>query len=173
MLSIGHYKNFLTLIVTVCILLTVELLQSKISSSQVSDQIQQLGTGNSIDKIDSINFGEQENNIDNQEIENQYIDYDIPSVSSLDNYIFTPVNTENDFGFNMSFGINTLKNSNMTVYLGVIFQPGRTNSHKARMELLKKRTDFLGVQEQIAKVKLEILRQKITEAEAYLQKLEK
>ncbi|TBR56638.1 hypothetical protein BLD44_010955 [Mastigocladus laminosus UU774] len=140
------------------------------AQANTQNQDQQLGTGNSING--NVTFGSQLQKINRQEIENQYLNFDKLNTLPLDEPIFTPINTENDFGFNMSFGINTLDTSNTTIYLGFIFQPGRTYSHKTRMEYLKKRTELLEVQEQIAKTQLQILQQQIAEAEARLQRLE-
>ncbi len=53
------------------------------------------------------------------------------------------MNTENDFGFNISAGVNTVDANNVTVYIGFIFQPGRTNSHKIRMQKIIKETELL------------------------------
>ncbi len=85
--------------------------------------------------------------------------------------INTPVNTENDFGFNMSVGVNTLDASNVTVYFGLIYQPGRTDSHNTRMDHLKKETEILEVQRQIAEAQLQQLHQQIAEQEIRLQRL--
>ncbi len=85
--------------------------------------------------------------------------------------INTPINTENDFGFNMSVGVNTLNASNVTVYFGLIYQPGQTDSHNTRMDRLKKETEILEVQRQIAEAQLQHLHQKIAEQEIRLQRL--
>ena len=69
----------------------------------------------------------------------------------------SPPNTENNFGFNLSVGVNQSK---ATVYLGVIFQPGRTNAHQTRMQYLEKQIEFLEVQTQVAEAKLIQLQRK-------------
>jgi hypothetical protein len=70
-------------------------------------------------------------------------DVNVPNIYPLQNLPNAYVNTENDFGMNLSAGVNTLDSSNVTVYLGLIFQPGRTASHKARMKRLQKETELL------------------------------
>ncbi|MCJ8280796.1 MAG: hypothetical protein MJK14_13135 [Rivularia sp. ALOHA_DT_140] len=45
--------------------------------------------------------------------------------------------------------INTLDASNVTVYLGVIFQAGRTEDYKLRMYCLRKETEILETQKKI------------------------
>jgi hypothetical protein len=84
------------------------------------------------------------NLIDNRPVQNANV-INIPSttISPLQNSLITPVNTENDFGFNASLGINTLDSANTTVFLGVIFQPGRTDDHNTRMAKIRKETEVL------------------------------
>ncbi len=108
-----------------------------------------------------------QNNVQNTNIN----EFNVPNYP-LDNPIYTPANTENDWGFNMSVGLNTLDSSNVTVYLGVIYQPGRSNSHQIRMERLKKETQLLEVQQQIAEAQLQQIQQQISEAERQLQQLQ-
>lgn len=108
-----------------------------------------------------------QNNAQNSNIN----EFKVPNIYPLDTPIYTPPNPENDFGFNMSVGVNTLDASNVTLYFGLIFQPGRTNSHNLRMERLQKETELLDTQKQIAEAELQLLRQQITEAEIKLQNL--
>ncbi|HBE19983.1 MAG TPA: hypothetical protein DEG17_02460 [Cyanobacteria bacterium UBA11149] len=116
-----------------------------------------------------------QNNAQNSNIN----EFNIPNIYPLDNPINTPVNTENDFGFNMSVGVNTLDASNVTVYFGVIYQPGRTNSHRVRMnylnqqtELIEKQTELLESQRQIAETRLQLLQNELKETESRLQRLQ-
>ncbi|NES23074.1 MAG: hypothetical protein F6K41_30185 [Symploca sp. SIO3E6] len=106
-----------------------------------------------------------QNNAQNSNIN----EFNFPNIYPLDNPIHTPVNTENDFGFNLSLGMNTLDASNVTLYLGIIYQPGRTRSHQTRMNRLSKETELLEAQRQIAEAQLQLLQQQITEAEIRLQ----
>ena len=109
-----------------------------------------------------------QNNAQNSNIN----EFNFPNIYPLDNPIHTPINTENDFGFNLSLGMNTLNASNVTLYLGVIYQPGRTHSHQARMSRLSKETELLEAQRKIAAAELQLLQQQITEAEIRLQQLQ-
>lgn len=67
--------------------------------------------------------------------------FNYPNIYPLNYVPNAHVNTENDFGFNLSAGVNTLDASNVTVYLGFIFQPGRTEDHKLRMSRLRKKNE--------------------------------
>ncbi len=133
--------------------------QTPLQSSQPSSTVE--GNFNNIFQTPN------QNNAQNSNIN----ELEIPNIYPLDNPIYTPPNPENDFGFNMSVGVNTLDASNVTVYFGLIFQPGRTNSHNLRMQRLQKETELLDTQKQIAEAELQLLRQQITEAEIKLQNL--
>ncbi|WP_315789686.1 hypothetical protein [Fischerella sp. JS2] len=82
------------------------------------------------------------------------------------------VNTENDFGFNLSAGVNTLDASNVTIYLGIIYQPGRTEDHKARMARIRKETELLEVHKKTMEANLTLLQKQIEEATIRLQRLQ-
>lgn len=73
--------------------------------------------------------------------------------------LVSPPNTENDLGFNLSVGVNR---SETTVYLGVIFQPGRTDAHQTRMQYLEQQIELLEVQTQLAEAKLMRLQSQLT-----------
>jgi hypothetical protein len=92
-------------------------------------------------------------------------------IRPLDGNFYTPVNTENDFGFNFSAGVNTLDTSNVTLYLGVIFQPGRTADHNARMNRLLKETEILEVQKKTLEARLLMLQKQVKDAGLQLEKL--
>lgn len=83
------------------------------------------------------------------------------------------VNTENDFGFNLSAGINTLDAANITIYLGLIYQPGRTEDHNLRMMRLRKETELLEKQKQTMEANLTLLQTQIQEANLRLEQLKK
>jgi hypothetical protein len=122
-------------------------------------------------------IGNNSNNnfIDNRPVQNanantgnsNYIN--IPNIYPLPNAINTPVNTENDFGFNASVGMNTLDSSNVTLYVGVIFQPGRTDDHNQRMARLRKETEVLEANKRLAQGQLGLLEQQIAETKFRLQ----
>ncbi len=97
---------------------------------------------------------------------------DIPNIYPLNYPINTPVNTENDFGFNMSAAVNTLDSNNVTVFLGVGYHPGRSEDHKARMNKLRKETEYLESQKQASSAQLQLIQKQIAEAELRLQKLQ-
>lgn len=97
----------------------------------------------------------------------------IPNIYPLINPLQTPVNTENDFGLNMSVGVNTLDASNVTVYLGFTYQPGRTNDHKNRMNRLQKEAELIESQTQVSQAQLQLLQKQIAEAEIRLQQLQR
>jgi hypothetical protein len=82
------------------------------------------------------------------------------------------VNTENDFGFNLSAGVNTLDAANMTVYLGIIYQPGRTEDHNLRMSRLRKETELLESQKRTMEANLNLIQKQIDEATMRLQNLQ-
>jgi hypothetical protein len=90
----------------------------------------------------------------------------------LNPVIQNPVNTENDFGFNFGGGINTLDGRNVTLYLGVTYQPGRTDDHNVRMAKLRSETQLLESQKQSTQTQLELLKQQVAEQEIRLKKMQ-
>ncbi len=117
-----------------------------------------------------------DNNI-NEQLSNQNnaqnkTEINVPNIYPLNYPINTPVNTENDFGFNMSAAVNTLDSSNVTVFLGVVYHPGRTEDHTARMNKLRKETEYLEAQKQATAAQLQLLQKQVAEAELRLQKLQ-
>lgn len=97
----------------------------------------------------------------------------VPNIYPLQNLPNAYVNTENDFGMNLSVGVNTLDASNVTVYLGLIYQPGRSADHQARMARLRKETEVLEVQKKNMETNLTLLQKQIEEANLRLQKLQR
>jgi hypothetical protein len=89
----------------------------------------------------------------------------------LNPVIQNPINTENDLGFNLGGGINTLDGRNVTLYLGVTYQPGRTDDHNARMAKLKSETQLLESQKQSTQTQLELLKQQVAEQEIRLKRI--
>lgn len=81
------------------------------------------------------------------------------------------VNSENDFGMNLSVGISTAETSNVTVSLGVIYQPGRSDDHRVRMTRLRKETEVLEANRKTSEANLALLQTQIQEATLRLQKL--
>ncbi len=115
------------------------------------------------------------NLIDNRPVQNANANtgnsnsINIPNIYPLQNSLTAPVNTENDFGLNASVGINTLDSSNVTVYLGFVFQPGRTDDHNHRMARLRKETEVLETNKKLAQTQLSLLEQQIAETKFRLQ----
>ncbi len=93
----------------------------------------------------------------------------IPNIYPLQNSLVAPVNTENDFGLSASVGLNTLDSSNVTVYLGFVYQPGRTDDHNHRMARLRKETEVLETNKKLAQTQLSLLEQQIAETKFRLQ----
>jgi hypothetical protein len=84
----------------------------------------------------------------------------------------SPVNTENDLGINLGGAINTLDGRNVTVFLGVTYQPGRTDDHNARMAKLKSETQLLESQRNATQTQLQLLKQQVTEQEIRLKRMQ-
>ena len=113
-----------------------------------------------------------DNNVNQNTLQNQNIvSFPDRVIRPLDQPIYTPPNTENDLGFNFSAGVNTLDATNVTLYFGLIFQPGRTASHKARMAHLREQTALLELEKKTMEGKLRLLETQIEEAELRLQGL--
>lgn len=96
------------------------------------------------------------------------------SNSNINNPIFnniyplnTPANAEDDFSFNMSVGFS----DDVTVSVGLLYQPGRTRAHQARMRHLSEQTDLLTTQKEIAEAELQLLQVQIQAAEQQLQSI--
>jgi hypothetical protein len=112
----------------------------------------------------------QNNNLSNGQTNTQQINYTYPSIP-LSPVIQNPINTENDFGLNLGGALNTYDGRNVTLYLGITYQPGRTDDHNARMAKLKSETQLLESQKQITQTQLELLKQQVAEQELRLQRM--
>ncbi len=95
----------------------------------------------------------------------------VPNIYPLQTPLVAPVNTENDFGLNFSLGMNTLDSRNMTAFIGVIYQPGRTDSHLARMNRLNKETAILEQQKKLLEAQVSLLQQQAEEARLRVEQL--
>jgi opacity protein-like surface antigen len=137
-----------------CLLLGVAAAQAQTSTqnSTVGDN----SNGNTV---------QQSNPQNNQQIT-------FPNIYPLNPVIQNPVNTENDLGINLGAGVNTLDSRNVTIYLGITYQPGRTNDHNARMAKLKSETQLLEAQKQATQTQLELLKQQVTEQEIRIRRLQ-
>jgi hypothetical protein len=161
--SIGLASSFLAILIT----------QSFTIGSAYSQDAQQNATQNStIAPNSNGNLVIQTPNQNSPQNRNVN-EINIPNIYPLNTTLDTPVNTENDLGFNMSVGVNTLDASNVTVFFGLIFQPGRTESHKIRMTQLQRETELLESQKQVSAAQLQLLQKQIAEAEVRLQRLQR
>jgi hypothetical protein len=95
----------------------------------------------------------------------------VPNIYPLQTPLVAPVNTENDFGLNFSLGMNTLDSRNVTAFIGVIYQPGRTDSHLARMNRLNKETAILEQQKKLLEAQVSLLQQQAEEARLRVEQL--
>ncbi len=94
-----------------------------------------------------------------------------PSIP-LSPVIQNPINTENDFGLNLGGALNTLDGRNITLYLGITYQPGRTDDHNARMAKLKSETQLLEAQRQTTQTQLDFLKKQVAEQELRLKRMQ-
>jgi hypothetical protein len=94
-----------------------------------------------------------------------------PSIP-LSPVIQNPINTENDFGLNLGGAMNTLDGRNITLYLGITYQPGRTDDHNARMAKLKSETQLLEAQRQTTQTQLDFLKKQVAEQELRLKRMQ-
>lgn len=133
-------------------------IQAQTSTSNNS-QPGSIGNNSDANLISPIN---NQNNNQSQANPNNIIN--VPNIYPLQTPLVAPVNTENDFGFNFSLGVNTLDSSNVTAYVGLIFQPGRTDSHLARMQRINKETDLLDQQKKLLEAQVALLQQQVEEA---------
>ena len=62
--------------------------------------------------------------------------------------------------------------SNVTIYLGIIYQPGRTDDHNARMAKLRSETQLLESQKQSTQSQLQLLKLQVVEQETRLRQMQ-
>jgi hypothetical protein len=138
------------------------------TSTSNNSQPASIGSNSFDNVISPIN---NQNNNQSQANPNNIIN--VPNIYPLQTPLVAPVNTENDFGMNFSLGVNTLDSSNVTAYIGVIFQPGRTDSHLARMQRLSKETDLLDQQKRLLEAQVALLQQQVEEAKLRVEQIRK
>ena len=131
------------------------------TSTQNAPQTSTVGNNSSGNTVVQTNPQNSQNN-------SQQVNY--PSIP-LSPVIQNPVNTENDFGLNLGAALNTIDGRNTTIYLGITYQPGRTDDHNARMAKLKSETQVLESQKQITQTQLQLLKQQVAEQEIRLQRM--
>ena len=124
------------------------VLPSCLTNSALAQSTEQTARSDSLVEGDSNNVIQilNQNNIQN----NNDNEIELRAITPL----VSPPNTENDFGFNLSVGVNQ---SETTAYVGVIFQPGRTDAHQTRMQHLQGQIELLKTQTQVAEAKLILL----------------
>jgi hypothetical protein len=144
---------------------------ANISQAQIGEAVQNSTIGdNSNGNINDQN--NQNNNLSNSgQTNNQQITITYPS-TPLSPVIQNPVNTENDFGLNFGGALNTLDGRNATIYVGITYQPGRTDDHNARMAKLKSETQLLESQKQVAQSQLDLLKQQVAEQEIRIKRMQ-
>ena len=163
-------KEFLRLVTPGLTILTLQFfsIEPGYSQTATSNQTSNVGNDASFNQILQSNPQLPVTNTNNNSNNFNY-----PNIYPLNYVPNAHVNTENDFGFNLSAGVNTLDASNVTVYLGIIFQPGRTRHHKLRMSRLRKETEILETQKKIMEGNLTLLQKQIEEASIRLENLKK
>jgi hypothetical protein len=107
-------------------------------------------------------------NPQNNQNNSQQVNYPAIPLSPV---IQNPVNTENDFGLNLGAALNTIDGRNTTIYLGITYQPGRTDDHNARMAKLRSETQLLETQKQTSQAQLDLLTKQVAEQELRLQRM--
>lgn len=141
---------------------------ANISQAQIGEAVQNATIGdNSSGNINDQN--NQNNNLSNGQTNNQQITYPAIPLSPV---IQNPVNTENDFGLNFGGALNTIDGRNATIYLGITYQPGRTDDHNARMAKLKSETQLLESQKQVTQSQLDLLKQQVAEQEIRIKRMQ-
>jgi hypothetical protein len=140
-------------------LATTTTLALVVTSSPVAAQTSTVGNDSSGNTV-------QQSNPQN----NQVITF--PNIYPLNPSIQNPVNTENDFGLNFGAALNTLDSRNVTLYVGFVYQPGRTNDHNMRMARMRSETQLIESQKAISQAQLDLLRKQIVEQELKLKKLQ-
>jgi hypothetical protein len=150
------------------------LVGSSVSQAQTagsSTQTFTVGEG-AVNNTNNQSNTNQNNNLSNGGQSNiQQTTYNSP-YTPLSPNIQNPVNTENDFGLNLGGALNTYDGRNMTLYLGITYQPGRTDDHNARMAKLKSETQLLESQKQTSQTQLELLKKQVIEQELRLKRMQ-
>jgi hypothetical protein len=144
--------------------LPIAFVGSTTTWAQTSNQTSNIGNNSAGNTV-------QQSNPQNNQTNNQQVNF--PNIYPLNPVIQNPVNTENDLGVNFGAGVNTLDSRNITIYLGITYQPGRTDDHNARMARLRSETQLLEIEKQSAQTRLDLLKKQVAEQELRLQKLQK
>jgi hypothetical protein len=158
---------------TTLLILTGLLVPTSTCQAQTGGSTQTFTVGDgAVNNTNNQSNTNQNNNLSNGGQSNiQQTTYNYP-YTPLSPNIQNPVNTENDFGLNVGGALNTYDGRNMTLYLGITYQPGRTDDHNARMAKLKSETQLLESQKQTSQTQLELLKKQVTEQELRLQRMQ-
>jgi hypothetical protein len=150
-------------LICACLLVGTNVAGAQTSTSNQNSSVGDNSNGNTNAQTN------QNNNLSNGGQSNsQQINY--PNIP-LSPVIQNPINTENDFGLNLGGALNTYDGRNITIYLGITYQPGRTDDHNARMAKLKSETQLLESQKHITETQLEMLKKQVAEQELRLQRM--
>ena len=161
-IAIVKYLSTATLIIS-GLLLEASVTQAQ-TSTQNAPQTSTVGSNSNGNTVVQTNPQNSQNN-------SQQTTYNYPNIP-LSPVIQNPINTENDFGLNLGGALNTYDGRNVTLYLGITYQPGRTDDHNARMAKLKSETQILESQKQITQTQLELLKQQVVEQEIRLRRMQ-
>lgn len=156
---------------TIAALTIVGLLSgNSVVQAQIGSSDQNFGVGNSSNNNTNTQTNQNNNLSNGGQNNSQQFNNIYPNIP-LSPVIQNPVNTENDFGVNLGGALNTYDGRNVTLYLGVTYQPGRTDDHNARMAKLKSETEFLESQKYAAQTQLELLKQQVVEQQIRLERM--
>jgi hypothetical protein len=155
---------------TSLLILTSLLIGASPARSQVNNQNQVFDNGANNNSSNQSNSTQNNNLSNGGQTNSQQVNYTYPAIP-LSPVIQNPINTENDFGLNLGGALNTIDGRNMTLYLGITYQPGRTDDHNARMAKLKSETELLESQKYAAQTQLQLLKQQVAEQELRLQRM--
>jgi hypothetical protein len=146
------------------------LLGTSVAQAQTANSNQNSSVGSNSNDNNNAQTNQNNNLSNSGQTSSQQINYTYPNIP-LSPVIQNPVNTENDFGINLGGALNTYDGRNITLYLGVTYQPGRTDDHNARMAKLKSETQFLESQKYAAQTQLELLKQQVVEQQIRLERM--
>lgn len=153
---------------TATLIISGLLLEASVTQAQTSTlnapQTSTVGSNSNGNTVVQTNPQNSQNN-------SQQTTYNYPNIP-LSPVIQNPINTENDFGLNLGGALNTYDGRNVTLYLGITYQPGRTDDHNARMAKLKSETEFLESQKYAAQAQLQLLKQQVAEQEIRLKRMQ-
>jgi hypothetical protein len=155
---------------TTALIISWLLVGANISQAQTATSTQDSFIGDN-SSGNANNQNNQNNNLSNSgQTNSQQVNNIYPNIP-LSPVIQNPINTENDFGLNFGGALNTYDGRNITLYLGITYQPGRTDDHNARMAKLKSETELLESQRQATQTQLELLKKQVAEQELRLQRM--